>query len=207
MEKKEMLKSVRSYLSRFGSANEEILDAIDKVDRKNFIPADYAGQAYIDAAIPIGKGQTASQPSTVARMLSLLKLKKGSSVLEIGSGSGWNACLLGFLVGNGKVLSLEIHKELADNARKNVKKSGIRNVEIEEKDFRKLNRKFDKIIFTAGISRDEEKMIKDFAESHLLENGILVCPLRTGPLIVARKTRTGVKTEHTRDEYAFVPLL
>ena len=97
MGKEEMIESVRSYLSSFGKVGENeknILKAMREIDRSRFINSG----AYLDTALPIGEGQTISQPSTVARMLQLLDLKKGDKVLEIGSGSGWNASLVGVLV-------------------------------------------------------------------------------------------------------------
>ena len=104
-----MLNSVGHYLSNFGENNKKILDAMKKIDRKNFMPAELKEQAYFVEAMPIGKGQTISQPSTVARMLQLLELKKRDTVLEIGTGSGWNAALIGYLIGKkGKIIRLEI---------------------------------------------------------------------------------------------------
>src|SRR3990167_5348771 len=134
MNKTQMLHSVRKYLSLFGKPDEKILDVIKKIDRKNFMEKNKSF-AYLDQAIPIGHGQTISQPSTVARMLSLLELKKTDEVLEIGTGSSWNATLLGYL--SKKVLTLEIVPELAKISQEKIKKLGIKNVEVKQKDFRK----------------------------------------------------------------------
>jgi len=206
MNKKEMLESVRVYLSQLGRVDEQVLKAIEKIDRKSFM---YENKelAYVDNAVPIGHGQTISQPSTVACMLSLLELKKGDNVLEIGTGSGWNASLIGFLVNPGKVLSLEVVKELAESAREKIKKQGLKNIIVEEKDFRKLKTCFDKIIFTAGISQGKEKIIEEFAQKHLNENGILICPFQSGPLIILKKKDGKIKKDYTKEEYVFVPLV
>lgn len=215
-----MLASVRNFLSQFGNPDEKILEAMKKIDRKNFMPENLKNFSYEDTAMPIGYGQTISQPSTVARMLSLLELKKGDSVLEVGAGSGWNAALMAWLIQDdhkknsrhnlktgGKVLSLEIVDELVEKARKNIEKTGIKNVEIRKEDFRNLKQKFDKIIFTAGISEEQEKIIEDFAREHLNENGILICPFRIGPLIILKKVKGKIKKDYTIEEYVFVELV
>tara|TARA_Y100000034_G_scaffold46233_1_gene56854 strand:+ start:7433 stop:8047 length:615 start_codon:yes stop_codon:yes gene_type:complete len=201
--KKEMIESVRNYLSNFGLIDKKIIEAIDKIDRIEFVLD--KDKAYLDSAMPILKGQTISQPSTVARMISLLKLKKGNSVLEIGTGSGWNASLISYIVNPGKVLSLEIHGELVDNSKNKIKKLGLRNLEIKNEDFRKIKEKFDKIVFSAGISKED--IIISFAKTNLKENGILICPYQTGPLIIIKKIKNKIKKEYTKEEYVFVPLL
>jgi len=204
MNKKQMLESVEDYLSLFpGSNNEKILKSMKKIDRKDFMGEHES--TYENTAIPIGYGQTISQPSTVARMLSLLNLKKSDEVLEIGTGSGWNASLIGEL--SKKVLTLEIVKELAEKAEKKIKKLNLKNVKIEQKKLEEVRDKFDKIIFTAGIEINEEKIIEDFAKSHLKENGILVCPFQSGPLIIFTLKIKKIKKNYTREQYVFVPLI
>ena len=190
-------------MSNFGLIDKKIIEAIDKIDRIEFVLD--KDKAYLDSAMPILKGQTISQPSTVARMISLLKLKKGNSVLEIGTGSGWNASLISYIVNPGKVLSLEIHGELVDNSKNKIKKLGLRNLEIKNEDFRKIKEKFDKIVFSAGISKED--IIISFAKTNLKENGILICPYQTGPLIIIKKIKNKIKKEYTKEEYVFVPLL
>jgi hypothetical protein len=124
-EKERMLASVNDYVSQFVTDLEsgrkrvdDILKAMDRVDRKYFIDHD----PYVDTALSIGHGQTISQPSTVARVLMLAELEPGHDVLEIGFGSGWNACLIAYLVYPGKVISAEIVPELVEQARKNLEK-------------------------------------------------------------------------------------
>ena len=205
MNKNQMLESVGSFLLRFRKTDERILEAMKKVDRKNFMDENQE-MAYVDTAMPIGEGQTISQPSTVARMLQLLELKKGDNVLEIGAGSGWNAGLIGFLVGDkGEVLSLEVVNSLMKQSKENLKE--FKNVEVRSENFRKLKKKFDKIIFTAGILRGQEKLIGDYAARHLNDNGVLVCPYRAGPLVIFRKKNKRVEKEFTKEEYVFVPLV
>jgi len=206
MNKQQMLESVRDYLSYFNKPFKEILQAMKEVDRIDFMPEELKDKVYIDTAMPIGHGQTISQPSTVARMLQLLELKKGDSVLEIGTGSGWNAALMGFIVGGqGRILTLEIVRELFENAKQKLKR--YRNVQVEKKVFQKLKEKFDKIIFTAGVSFDKEEVIEKFAKEHLNDNGILVCPFQAGHLIIIKKIDEQIKKEYTKEEYVFVKLI
>jgi len=263
MSKEGMLESVKGFLSNFsfGDYEKRILKAISEVDRADFVEADFIGSVYVDAPLPTEKGQTISQPSTVARMLQLLELKKGDKVLEVGAGSGWNAALIGYLVGGSKVpaylsshrvvqptymrskgigklvksdkeiiigktrmsnkvaksaegvgagwvLGLEVVDSLVRSAKRRIKKLGIENVVIGNNDFRKLEDKFDKIIFTAGIySSKEEKLIEDYACGHLNKGGILLCPFQSGPLIIMKNKDGKIEKEYTLEQYLFVPLI
>ncbi|MGC9309699.1 MAG: protein-L-isoaspartate O-methyltransferase family protein [Candidatus Nanoarchaeia archaeon] len=203
MNKQEMLESVKSYLNHFSQPKEKIIQAMDKIDRAYFT----SQQPYLDTALPIGEGQTISQPSTVARMLQLLDLHKEQEVLEIGTGSGWNAALIAHLIKPGKILSLEQSEKLAEKARQNINKLGMDNIQIAVKDFRKVKKKFDRIIFTAGISPSQQKAIEQFAQSNLREGGRLVCPRTSGPLLILDMQKDGIRKHNTEDEYMFVPLL
>lgn len=107
----------------------EIIDAFQKIDRKDFVSEEYKEEAYINAPLPIGFGQTISQPLTVAFMLELLQPKPGNKILEIGSGSGWKTALMAQIVGGppsafggGKVFAMELIPELEALGRKNVSK-------------------------------------------------------------------------------------
>src|SRR3989338_6132902 len=103
-----------------------IIEAFEKVDRKDFVPEELKDKAYLNTPLPIGYGQTISQPLTVAFMLELLQPEKGNRVLEIGSGSGWQTALLAHIVsGGGKVFAAELIPELMDFGRKNVAKYGF----------------------------------------------------------------------------------
>jgi protein-L-isoaspartate(D-aspartate) O-methyltransferase len=204
MNKKDMIESVKGYLAHFGGPDKRILNALEKIDRKNFM--DFNKQAaYEDEAIPISMGQTISQPSTVARMISLLDLKKSDTVLEIGTGSAWNAALMVYL--SKKVTTYEIVEQLIKKAKERLKKLKIKNIEIREGDFRKEKEKFNKIIFTAGVLKHDEKKIDNFAKTHLKNNGILLCPFRSGPLIIIQKKNNKIIKSYSQEEYGFVPLI
>ena len=100
-----------------------IISAFEKIDRKDFVIDEYKNSAYVDEALPIGEGQTISQPYTVAFMLELLQPKSGNKILDIGSGSGWQTALLAEIVGkHGKVYSIEIIPELCKFGKENISK-------------------------------------------------------------------------------------
>ena len=204
MNKKEMIESVKEYLSHFGKLDKKIINALKKVDRKRFMDLNKE-LAYEDEAIPIGLGQTISQPSTVARMISLLELKKSDVVLEIGTGSVWNATLMAYLA--KKVITYEIVEQLIEKAMKRLKRLKIKNIEIRQGDFRKTKEKFNKIIFTAGVIKKDENKIDKFAKNHLKNNGILICPFRSGPLIIIKKKNNKLIKEYSQEHYGFVPLI
>lgn len=101
--------------------SENLIRAFEKADRKNFVPIEFNDAAYEDTALPIGEGQTISQPYTVAFMLELLSPQKGERVLEIGYGSAWQTALLAEAVGkNGKIYAFERVPALCEFGRKNL---------------------------------------------------------------------------------------
>ncbi len=110
----------------------KIIEAFKKIDRKDFVKEEFLEEAYFDTPLPIGFGQTISQPYTVAFMLELLEPKEGDTVLDIGSGSGWTTALLAYIVGNkGKVIGVERIKELVEFGKKNLAKYKFKNAHIE----------------------------------------------------------------------------
>ncbi len=106
--------------------SERILKAFMEIPREYFVETSFADQAYADHPLPIGEGQTISQPTTVMLMLQLLEVEPEHRVLEIGAGCGYNAALLGLLA--KEVVTIERHEKLAVLARANLRKSGISNV-------------------------------------------------------------------------------
>ncbi|MBT3455764.1 methyltransferase domain-containing protein [bacterium] len=205
-EKGKMIHSVKGYLDSFRVDDKKIVETIGTIERKFFVPEHLQNQAHLDVALPIEKGQTISQPSTVARMLQLLQLKKRDNVLEVGTGSGWSAALLAYIVDPGQVVTLELHKELIDRAKKRFKKLNLTNITVKDVDFKVVEDKFDKIIFTAGIGLSQEKLIDYVANKNLKDGGLLVCPFRSGPLIIIEKKKSGLFKEFSSEQYRFVPL-
>lgn len=100
-----------------------IVEAFSKVDRKDFLPPGVERMAYFDEALPIGFGQTISQPYTVAFMLELLEVREGERVIDVGYGSGWVSLLLAYIVGEkGRVYAFERVKELCEFGERNAAK-------------------------------------------------------------------------------------
>ena len=102
---------------------EKIIKAFEEIKRIDFLPENVKDLAELNEALPIGRGQTISQPLVVAFMLELLKPEKGDKILDIGSGSGWTSALLAHIVGKeGKIIAIEIIPELTEFGKKNVEK-------------------------------------------------------------------------------------
>lgn len=187
--------------------SDEILDAFSKVKREDFVPSNLKKMAYLDEALPIGNGQTISQPYTIATMLSFLNLKKGQKVLEIGSGCGYVLALLSELVGkDGKVFGIEIIKELAEKSRKKTER--FKNASVYNKDGRKGLKKrgpFDGILISASCSDIPKPLV-----SQLDKNGIIAAPIgnKFGQSLVSfQKINGGLKTLENFPGFVFVPLV
>ena len=110
-------------LREFGIDDSRVLSAIEKIPREIFVPKNFRNQAYENIALPIGDGQTISQPYVVAYMIDCLKLKKTDIVLEIGTGTGYQAAIISHLC--QKIYTIEIFKKLFDQARFNIEKLNI----------------------------------------------------------------------------------
>lgn len=219
-EMRKMLKSVYENNLRYLENNKgyflKILEAMFLIDRKYFCY--YKGkEAYFDIALSIGNGQTISQPSTVARMLFLADLKKGQDILEVGTGSGWNAVLISYLVYPGKVVSVERIYNLKEKAQNNInnfkkyfKGKDMGNINLVVDNFfnkKKKGKKYDRVVITAGIKEGQEKDIKKIAKKCLKENGKAICPYQSGPLAIYEKKKGKITKKETKENYFFVPLI
>jgi len=169
MDKTQLLES----LKREGFSK-QILDAFSKVNREDFITDQFKHRTYSDTALPIGEGQTISQPYTIATMLSLLDLKKAQKVLELGSGSGYVLALLSEIVGkDGQVFGVERIKQLSDNSKKPLKEYS--NVQVFHTDGSKgleKNDPYDRIIISAACDKIPKTIL-----NQLKHDGILVAPI------------------------------
>lgn len=200
MTKKELIKELKN-----DGIGEKILEAIEKIDRKNFVQEKDLDEAYKNYPLSIGYGQTISQPFTVAFMLQELELKKGDRVLEIGTGSGWNAALLSCLVGEaGRIYSAEIVKELAKKAKEKLK--NYKNIVVLNADAScglSEYAPYDKIILTAA----PKEIAPEFREQ-LADGGILLAPVgeHTQKLIKLKKEK-GNFFETEKGDFIFVPLV
>jgi len=197
----ELVKSLRQK----GITNEFILQAISAVEREKFVSSVMKPNAYKDIALPIGYGQTISQPFTIAVMTEALQLKKGDKVLEIGTGSGYQAAIL-YEMG-AKVYSIERNIDIYNEVLKRFEKLGIR-VHCKCGDGTlgwDQYSPFDKIIVTAG-----SPSIPDTLKKQLAVNGRMVIPvgnLSSQTLKVLTKTAPDEFEIEDIPQFAFVPLI
>lgn len=163
-----------------------VLDAMSQIPREKFIPAGYAANAYDDAPLPIGMGQTISQPYIVALMTQCLKLSGDEEVLEIGTGSGYQCAILAALA--SKVCTIERFSELSEQAQAALGPLGFENIEYAVCDGScgwPEPKQFDRIILTAAAPD-----IPDPLTNQLKEGGLIVAPVGgqwTQELVVAQK--------------------
>ena len=151
-------------LRKKGIRDENVLAAIEKVPRHLFLNTAFEEWAYRDVAFPIESGQTISQPLTVAIQSSLLDVKKGNKILEIGTGSGYQACILHEM--GAKVFSLERHLKLYHDTSEKLRKMGYGGIRTYHKDgFEGLPRHapYDKIIVTAAAPNIPKSLMDQLA--------------------------------------------
>jgi len=198
---KKLIKKLREK----GITDERVLEAFRKVPRHLFVDGAMYAQAYDDHALPIGNGQTISQPSIVALMTQLLKLDKDDKILEIGTGSGFQTAILSQF--SRRVFTIERHRELGDMSRKRLREMGYQNVVFKVGDGTKGwpgNAPFDRIIVTAGAPAVPSTYLKQLADG-----GIMVIPhgdQGVQTLDVYKKGPEGVSVESVCN-VVFVPLI
>lgn len=178
--------------------------AMDEVSRADFLPWPQRGYAAADEPLTIGHGQTNSQPSTVASMLNLLRVEPGHRVLDVGSGSGWTAALLGHLVGpSGQVFGVELVPELAASAQEAVTRQTMPWVHVCCADPEVLglpaSAPYDRILVSADASETPHALI-----DQLVVGGLIVVPV-VGQMQLIRRTDDGVEVS-SHGRYRFVPL-
>ena len=181
-----------------------VLQAMMRVPRHLFVPEPLRPYAYDDRPLPIGQGQTISQPYIVGYMTEMLQLEPGHNVLEVGTGSGYQGAVLAEIA--KQVYSIEIVPELADLARKNLKQAGYRNVEVRTGDgYRGWPERapFDRIIVTAAPPAIPKGLVDELAVG-----GIMVVPVGTDyqEIVIITRTATGL-TEKRTIPVRFVPMV
>jgi protein-L-isoaspartate(D-aspartate) O-methyltransferase len=175
-------------LKRRGIGDKAVLRAMEEVPRGRFVEPGFAGSAYADQALPIACGQTISQPYVVAYMSEQLGLRPHHRVLEIGTGSGYQAAVLSRLARH--VVSVERYRTLADTARQRLKDLGYDNVDVVVGDGFSGCRSqapFDRIIVTAAAEEVPQTLV-----DQLTDDGIMLIPVgpQSGPQHVIKITKS-----------------
>jgi protein-L-isoaspartate(D-aspartate) O-methyltransferase len=196
---------VETQLAGRGVRDARVLDAMRAVPRHRFVPADLAGHAYDDRPLSIGEGQTISQPLMVALMTEALNVERHHRVLEIGTGSGYQAAVLARLAAH--VTSIERHATLAESARALLERLQIENVSVIVGDGTVgwlEGAPFDRILVTAGAPA-----VPDVLREQLAENGRLVIPVGTSSLqyLTTIDRRLGRFETSAATPCMFVPLV
>jgi len=197
---------VREQIEARGVSNARVLQAMRNTPRHEFVPEQLQSQAYEDGPLPIGYNQTISQPYIVAVMTELLEPRKEDRVLEIGTGSGYQAAVLSRLV--KQVYTIELLEELANSARQRLRRLGYVNVEVRAGDGYAgwpEQAPFDKIIVTAAPESIPQALL-----DQLKPGGVMVVP--AGPfglqeLMVVEKDKKGVTRTRSVLPVRFVPML
>jgi protein-L-isoaspartate(D-aspartate) O-methyltransferase len=193
-------------LRRRGIADQAVLRAMDEVPRGQFVEPDFAGRAYADQALPICCGQTISQPYVVAYMSEQLGVRPPHRVLEIGTGSGYQAAVLSRLA--REVVTVERYRTLAEQARGRLQALGYDNVEVVVGDGfggAPGRAPFDRVLITAAAETVPQSLVDQLADG-----GIMVLPLGSHGgaqnIVKLTKSQTGMTRENLI-AVRFVPLL
>jgi len=196
---------VRDQLERRGIRDPRVLSAFQAVDRERFLPEHLSDKAYEDRALPIGLGQTISQPYMVALMTQALQITPDSRVLEVGTGSGYQTAILSYLARD--VVTVERLESISENARDTLDSLGRTNVSCIVGDGSiglPAKGSFDRIIVTAGAPNIPVPLVEQLATP-----GILVVPVGSRDhqtLIRVLKTKEGIQKEDLGG-CVFVPLV
>jgi len=189
-----------------------IIDAFSEINRIEFLPEDLEKEFMADVALPIGHGQTISQPKTVATMLELLDPQRGQNILDIGSGSGWTTALLCYIVGkNGHVIALERIAGLMEWGKNNVDKykNYVKNGEEGIAEFYLVDGKsgfsekapYDRILVNAST-----KAIPEELKKQLKVGGKMVIPVKNSLVYLEKRDEDNFYKEEYPG-YNFVPLI
>jgi protein-L-isoaspartate(D-aspartate) O-methyltransferase len=210
-ERRRMVETIQAYAASpggglaAGHVDAPVLEAMRAVPRHAFVPADVSGQAYADRSLPIGFGQTVSQPYIVALMTHLLQVKRGDRVLEIGTGSGYQAAVLAQLA--GEVYSVEIVEELGKRAAETLARLGYVKVKTSIGDGYQgwaEHAPYDGIVVTAAPDHVPPALV-----AQLKPGGRMVIPVGglSQDLMVIAKAADGTTASTTVVPVRFVPLV
>lgn len=196
--------SLVDMLKQYGVLNSKsVRGAFEAIHRVDFLPPAQKPISQSDRPIPIGHGQTNSQPYTVAFMLKLLRVQPGDKILDVGSGSGWTTALLAHMTGSsGSVIGVELVPELAEIGQKNLAKYSYKHAVIKQATA-KLGRSeqapYDRILVSAKAQEIPEELI-----SQLKVGGIMVIPVDSSILQITKNKKLEIE-EHFG--FIFVPLI
>jgi protein-L-isoaspartate(D-aspartate) O-methyltransferase len=199
---------VEEQLVRRGIDQPEVLEAMQQVPREEFVPPKYAVTAYSDRPLPIGEGQTISQPYMVAMMIEALALRPEDKVLEIGTGSGYAAAVLSRIA--RQVFTVERHRSLAEQSRERFAKLGYDNIHVRHADG--TRGWVEEAPFDAIVAAAAGPTIPESLQEQLAQGGRLVIPVgqRLGAQALMRVTRqpdNGEFKEENLGAVRFVPLI
>jgi len=196
--KKDLLEQLREE-----GVSDRIVDAFSRVDREKFVPDPYKPEAYRNSPLPIGSGQTISQPSTIAFMLQKLEVENRQRILEVGSGSGYVLALLKELSPRGQIYGAERVQELAERSRELLQEEDNIHIFHTPEDLGLWDRvPFDRILVSAAAERD----IPVSLWRQLGAGGVIVCPVEN-TIIKGRKDKEGRISTEEYPGFAFVPLI
>ena len=198
---------VENQLRQRGITNDRVLDTMGDVPRHLFVAEDLRDEAYMDGPLPIGFDQTISQPYIVAFMTEVLKVEQQHSVLEIGTGCGYQSAVLSSLAKH--VISLERIKELAESAQRRLRELDYSNVDVVHGNGwngYKQKAPFDRIIVTAGANKIPNALLNQLANG-----GIMIIPVGkimfSQTLRIISKDSNGTVTKQTSLPVRFVRLV
>ncbi|MFC6975222.1 protein-L-isoaspartate(D-aspartate) O-methyltransferase [Halomicroarcula sp. GCM10025709] len=186
--------------------DERVLDAIGTVPRHEFVPDERRNRAYVDSPLPIGEGQTISAPHMVAIMATLLDLRPGDRVLEIGTGCGYHAAVTAELVGAEHVYSVEYHDSLADTARERLTATGYEDVSVRAGDGKQGwpdHAPYDRAYLTCAAPELPRAVV-----DQTRPGGLVLAPLGDEPqrLVRVRRRADGSLEREAHGAVRFVPL-
>ncbi len=201
--KRQRLRMVEEQIASRGIRNKTVLEAMRKTPRHLFVPESHRHLAYADHPLPIGYNQTISQPFIVAYMTEAAEVAANEKVLEIGTGSGYQAAVLGELA--KEVYSIEIIPELAERARQALGESGYKNIHVKAGNGYlgwPEHAPFDAILVTAAPDEVPKALVEQLAV-----NGKMVIPVGTGfqEMVIITRTQSGVVEKRTIP-VRFVPM-
>ncbi len=197
----------KKWLSEGIVRDNAIIDAFLSVPRELFVPKEYERDAYADYPLPIPAGQTISQPTTVMMMTQALEPKKGGKILEVGTGSGYQAAILAHIVGkSGKIISTEIISELVLFSKANLQRAQVKNVQVIGMDGSRgygIEAPYDRIIVTAASPKIPKQLVEQ-----LREGGIIVIPVgpRYSQQMIKAVKKNGKLVQQSIGDFIFVPL-